>query len=251
MLRTILIAGLSLPIKPLFALAALYAALWLAAQLARPRGLDGDHLWNLGFISASAALVGARLAYVAQFWPAYQTDLLAIVSPRPGALAWTPGLVIGLLAGLVYVRRLRLPLLVVLDALAPAALLGLTIMSLADFLAGDAYGAPTTLPWAITVWGAARHPVQLYQLGAQLIALVIVLRRPASVVGQRAWLSLFLYALSRLLCDAFRGDSLLLAGGFRAEQIVALAAALLALPQVLRAAGDERRDSDDGSRDSA
>ena len=44
MLRTILIAGVSLPLKPLLALAALYAALWLAARLARRRGLDGDHL---------------------------------------------------------------------------------------------------------------------------------------------------------------------------------------------------------------
>ncbi|MFZ1553480.1 MAG: prolipoprotein diacylglyceryl transferase family protein, partial [Anaerolineae bacterium] len=88
MLRTILIAGVSLPLKPLLALAALYAALWLAARLARRRGLDGDHLWNLGFVSAIAALVGGRVAYVLQFWPAYQQDPLAIFSVRPGTLAW-------------------------------------------------------------------------------------------------------------------------------------------------------------------
>ncbi|MBK7201512.1 MAG: prolipoprotein diacylglyceryl transferase family protein [Anaerolineae bacterium] len=241
MLRTILIAGVSLPLKPLLALAALYAALWLAARLARRRGLDGDHLWNLGFVSAIAALVGGRVAYVLQFWPAYQQDPLAIFSVRPGTLAWTPGLLIGLLAGLLYVRRLHLPLTTVLDALAPGALLGLAILSLADFLAGDAYGTPTTLPWAVELWGARRHPVQLYQLGAQLAALFLVLRRPATwpgqpcVFGENAGLTLFLYALSRLLFDAFRGDSLILAGGFRAEQIGALAVALLALPAALAA----------------
>jgi len=234
-LRTILIAGVSLPVKPLLALAALYAALWLAARLARTRGLDGDHLWNLGFVSAIATLIGGRLAYVVQFWSAYQQDPLAMVSLRPGTLAWTPGLLIGLLAGWLYVRRLRLPLLPVLDALAPGVLLGLAILSLADFFAGDAYGAPATLPWAVDLWGARRHPVQLYQLAAELLALLAVLRRPTSWPGQRAWLTLFLYALSRLLCDAFRGDSLLLAGGFRAEQIIALAVALVVLPRVLAA----------------
>lgn len=228
MFRTILIAGLSLPVKPLLALAALYAGLWLAARLARSRGVDGDHLWNLGFVSAIAALIGGRLAYVVQFWSAYRQDLLAILSPRPDALAWAPGLLIGLLVGWLYLRRLRLPLAPVLDALAPGALLGLTILSLADFLAGDAYGAPTSLPWAVEMWGAARHPVQLYQMGAQLAALFLLLRRPIARPGQRAWLALFLYALSRLLFDAFRGDSLILAGGFRAEQITALAVALLA-----------------------
>lgn len=238
MLRTILIAGVSLPVKPLLALAALYAALWLAARLARARGLDGDHLWNLGFVSAIATLIGGRLAYVVQFWSAYQHDPLAIVSLRPGTLAWTPGLLIGLLAGWLYVRRLRLPLLTVLDALAPGILLGLAILSLADFLAGDAYGAPATLPWAVDVWGARRHPVQLYQLGAEVLALLAVLRRPATWPGQRAWLALFLYALSRLLCDAFRGDSLLLADGFRAEQLIALAVALAASPRVLAARAD-------------
>ncbi|MBK9613288.1 hypothetical protein [Candidatus Amarobacter glycogenicus] len=38
-----------------------------------------------------------------------------------------------------------------------------------------------------------------------------------------------------MLFDAFRGDSLILAGGFRAEQIGALAVALLALPAALAA----------------
>lgn len=235
MVRTILIAGVSLPVKPLLALAALYTALWLAARVARGRGLDGDHLWNLGFVSAIATLVGGRLAYVVQFWSAYQQDPLAIVSLRSGALAWTPGLLIGLLAGWLYVRRLRLPLLPVLDALAPGVLLGLAILSLADFFVGDAYGTPSTLPWAMGLWGARRHPVQLYQMTAQLLALWAVLRRLATWPGQRAWLALFLYALSRLLFDAFRGDSALLAGGFRAEQIIALAVALAALPQVLAA----------------
>lgn len=227
MLPTIAIAGLSLPTGPLLALLALYAALWLAARLAQPQGLEGDHLWNLGFVAALATLIGARLAYVVQFWPIYRQDLPAIVSLRPGTLAWTPGVLLGLLAGLIYVRRARLPLATALDALAPGALLGLAILSLADFLTGNAYGTPGAVPWAVELWGARRHPVQLYHLGALLIALVVVLRQPLAPSGQRAWLALFLYALSRLLCDAWRGDSHILAGGFRAEQIIALAVALM------------------------
>lgn len=228
MLRTLSIAGLSVPAKPVLVLAALYAGLWLAARQARARGSTGDHLWNAGLLAAAATLIAARLWYVVQYWQIYVQEPLQILSPRPGTLAWTPGIVIGLLAGIVYLRRMRVPLAAAADCLAPGVLLGLAILSVGDFLAGDAFGAPTSVPWAIDLWGAHRHPVQLYQAAALLASMGIVLADRSPRDGHRAWLALFLYALTRLVFDAFRGDSLILAGGFRAEQMVAWVAVAVA-----------------------
>jgi phosphatidylglycerol:prolipoprotein diacylglycerol transferase len=220
-LRTLSIAGLSVPAKPILVLVALYAGLWLAARQARARGLEGEHLWNAGFVAAGVTLIAARLWYVVQYWQIYVQEPLQILSPRPGTLAWTPGLVIGLLAGIGYLVRMRVPLAVAADCLAPGVLLGLAILSVGDFLAGDAFGAPTAVPWAVDLWGARRHPVQLYQAAALAVSVGIVLADRSPRDGHRAWLALLLYALTRLVFDAFRGDSLILAGGFRAEQIVA------------------------------
>ncbi len=234
MLRTLSIAGLSVPVKPILVLVALYAGLWLAARQARGRGIEGDHLWNAGFLAAAVALIAARLWYVVQYWQIYLQEPLQILSPRPGTLAWTPGIVMGLLAGTAYLVRMRVPLAVAADCLAPGALLGLAILSVADFLAGDAFGSPTGVPWAIDLWGARRHPVQLYQAVALAVSTGIVLADRSPWVGHRAWLALFLYALTRLVVDAFRGDSLILAGGFRAEQIVALTVAMVAAWRLMR-----------------
>lgn len=228
MLRTLSIAGLSVPVKPILVLVAFYAGLWLAARQARVRGIDGDHLWNAGFLAAAVALIAARVWYAAQYWQIYVQEPLQVLSLRPGTLAWTPGIVIGLVAGSLYLVRMRVPLAAAVDCLAPGVLLSLAILSAADFLAGDAYGTPTALPWAIDLWGAQRHPVQLYQAVALACSVGIVLAGRSTQPGHRAWLALFLYALTRLVFDAFRGDSLILAGGFRADQIVALGVALVA-----------------------
>lgn len=234
MLRTLSIVGLSVPVKPILVLLALYAGLWLAARQARTRGIEGDHLWNAGFLAAAVTLVAGRLWYAAQYWQIYAQEPLQVFSLRPGTLAWTPGIVIGLLAGTVYLVRMRVPLAAAADCLAPGALLGLTILSVADFLAGDAYGTPATVPWAIDLWGARRHPVQLYLAAALAVSTAVVLADRSTQPGHRAWLALFLYALARLVFDAWRGDSLILAGGFRADQIVALAVALVAAGMLLR-----------------
>lgn len=228
MLRSVSILGLSVPVKPILVLVALYAGLWLAARQARGRGLDGDHLWNAGFVAAAVTVVAARLWYVAQYWQIYAQEPLQIFSPRPGTLAWIPGLVFGLAAGTVYLVRKRVPLAVAADCLAPGVLLGLAILSIADFLAGDAFGAPAAVPWAVDLWGARRHPVQLYQAVALAVCVGIVLADRSPRAGHRAWLGLFLYALTRLVFDAFRGDSVILAGGFRAEQMVAWVVVMVA-----------------------
>ncbi len=48
---------------------------------------------------------------------------------------------------------------------------------LANLASGDAFGAPSSLPWAIELWGAARHPVQIYE--AVAAGLILWVCRPA------------------------------------------------------------------------
>jgi len=63
------------------------------------------------------------------------------------------------------------------DLVAPFLPLGQAIGRLGNFLAGDAYGLPTSLPWAVYQAGAFRHPVQLYELILDLLLFAFLLRR--------------------------------------------------------------------------
>ena len=77
----------------------------------------------------------------------------------------------------------------ILDVLAPAACVFGMGLALSDLLSGNNFGTPTTLPWAINLWGALRHPVQMYEfiaLGVVLMALVWVDRRnwPTALIAQ-------------------------------------------------------------------
>ena len=222
------ILGFSVQAYPLLLLIAAMAGLWLAARQARKLGLDGDHIYNMGFYALLATLVGARLAFVIGNWSAYRDAPLSALSLTPTGFAWLEGLVIGGLVALIYWLRYHLPAGLTLDALAPGLAMAMAIERLGAFLAGTNFGEPTSLPWGVTMWGQVRHPVQIYEMLALLVILAVLLwvqdRRPFD--GFTFVLFVALYAGSRLLLEAYRADAALLSGGLRATQVVALGVVL-------------------------
>ncbi|MGH2537264.1 MAG: prolipoprotein diacylglyceryl transferase family protein, partial [Candidatus Promineifilaceae bacterium] len=142
-----------------------------------------------------------------------------------------------LLAAAFGLRAARLPATAALDAAAPALLVGLLALSLADFLAGPGYGSESSLPWAVSLFGIRRHPVQVYEIGVGLLTLWAWLAwrpsRPAP--GRLFLLSAAVYAAGRLFVDAFRADSPLTAGGYHLVQIACLVVLLLAVALLGRA----------------
>ncbi len=231
---------------------ALIVALWVGAELAErgwkrrlagPEGKSapqGEVVWNVIALVIAATLIAGRLVYVGQNQGVYAADPLQILSPTPGALSPGPGAVVGILAGLAYVQRRRVPLLSLLDALAPGILAAIGIIALGQFLSGDAYGMPTDLPWAVFLWGEWRHPVQVYDALAALGGLVLIGRISGSKEGGVALAGLAWYSAARVWIDAFRGDATAIPGGYRSTQLIALVVLLLALWLMgRRAASDE------------
>ena len=211
-----------------------WAALWLAAREAKRVGLNEDVVYTPGFYAAVAGLVGARLWYVAAHWEAFAGDRLGILALNLSTLDVTGGSIVGLLLGGVYAWRKKLIGARWLDALAPGVTLLLAAVSLSNLFSGDAYGTPSTLPWAIMLWDTERHPVQIYEMLAALATLVVLLvaLRRQQTPGTATLLFLALYSGQRVFLEAFRAESLLLPGGWRVAQVVGLVvlgAALIAL----------------------
>ena len=178
-------------------------------------------IYNLIFYGLVAGVVGARLAYAARYLTVYLAYPISLLALTPATLSPAAGLITGLAVTALVGWRKRLPLHPTLDALAPGLAAFLVTLGVAHFLSGDAFGAPTTLPWAIDLWDDARHPSQAYETLAALAVFAVAWKRPVGV-GQGLNFSLVVgvTGAARVFREAFRGDTLAWAGSFWVAQAV-------------------------------
>ena len=209
----------------------LVAALWIGLALAEKRserhGVSKDALNNLVFYSLFGYLLGGRILFALANYSAFADSPLNLFSLNIDLFDPTSGLLTAILVGVVYVKHTsrgsetREVYCNALDALTPtlaALAIGLHLSHLA---AGTAFGSPTTLPWGIELWNATRHPTQIYELIASLIIFSLIWFRKSELSPGVLFLSFTaLTAGARLFLEAFRGDSILIFGGFRLAQVV-------------------------------
>ncbi len=204
---------------------------WLAEKEADHWKLPVDIIFNLIYLGLAAGIVGARLAYAARYLNIYLANPFSLLSTNGNTLAPFDGLVIGLVAAALYGWRKKLPLRLTLDILSPGLALFMVFLGFAHFLSGDAYGAPVKLPWAVYLWNEYRHPSQVYEILAAMVIFIVVQRRPIGVVGDglNFLLLVVLSSAARVFLEAFRGDSVIWPGGFRAAQVIGLIILIFAL----------------------
>lgn len=225
---------------------AFIVALWLGTLIAergcKRRSIDTSHVWNISTIGIVVTVTFARLAFVAQNLPVYASDPAQVFALTPNALSFDYGVLFGLIAALAYIQRSKISIARFADALAPGALAAIALIAIGQFLSGDAFGAPTDLPWAISFFGESVHPVQLYDALCALVGLLIVSRfaRPNTPDGMIALVSMAWYSAARVFVDAFRGDAALLGGGYRVSQVAALIVLLFALYGLAHLWSDEK-----------
>ena len=213
----------------------LLAGVWLASSVIEKQAprlkLSSAILSNMIFLGLVVGLVSARIGYALRYLNVYLENPLSLLALNPTTLAPAEGALSGMLAALIYARRKGLPLWGTLDALAP----GLAVFSLAlgfsHLASGDAFGAPADLPWAIELWGARRHPSQVYEvlLAGVVFGVILEARLRAPFPGFLFLGWMVLAAASRLSLEAFRGDSVIVLGAVRLAQLLSLGLLLAAL----------------------
>jgi phosphatidylglycerol:prolipoprotein diacylglycerol transferase len=213
------------------------AGLQLAVVRARHRGVDPARIMDLGIYLIIAALVGAKLMLVAvdfNYFRAQPRELLSLV--RAGGVFYG-GLIAAFFTALWLVRRYQLSMWVTADLMAPGIALGHVVGRLGCLLAGCCYGRSTGVPWAITFTDPIAavnvgtplqiplHPTQLYDAGAELIILIVLLlteRRGRPFPGRTFWMYMLLYAVSRFAIEFYRGDPRGGAFGLSTSQLVSI-----------------------------
>jgi prolipoprotein diacylglyceryltransferase len=228
------IGPLALRLPGLFLLMGVWAGTTLIDREAPRHKVSAAALNNLVFYGLVAAIVGARLVYALRYLSIYADDPLSLFSLNPSTLAFTEGILIALIVVLVVAQRQRLPLWPTLDALTLSLAAFAIFVGAAHLSSGDAFGAPTSVPWGVELWGATRHPTQVYEIALAMLVFMALwrLRRTPSFPGFQFLSWLAMAAASRLFLEAFRGDSVITFGFLRAAQLlslVVLAAAMAGL----------------------
>lgn len=240
MFPTLQLGPLAVQTPGLILLLAFWFGLWLAEKRSARHGLHPEMLYTLAFVVILAGALGGRLAYVLRFPSAFLASPLSLISWNPGLFDAWGMIAAGSLAALIYGLRKRLPFWRTLDALTPALAVIALGLGLAHLASGNAFGAPTKLPWGVELWGLVRHPSQAYEILAATAILAWVAFRAPGLPGCLFLEFLAASAAARLFLEAFRGDSIILIGGIRSAQAIAwliMAAALFLLDRRLRAAG--------------
>lgn len=222
------------------------AALWVGLALAEKRTerhhVSKESLNNLVFFSLMAYLAGGRLIYALLHLPAFVQSPSSLISLNLDLFDPLAGLLMAVAAGWMYASRHNLHIRSTLDALTPFAAALAVGVALSHLAAGTAFGRPTDSPWGVELWGAVRHPSQIYQLAASLLIFCLIwFRKTLSPPGMLFLIFTALTAAARLFLEGFRGDSTLVMGGWRVAQVIAwivLATALFVSERLLREARD-------------
>jgi phosphatidylglycerol:prolipoprotein diacylglycerol transferase len=232
------------------------AALWIGLALAEHRAerhkVSRDALSSLVYYALIGYVIGGRLFHALANFRVFVQSPWSLVSLNLDLFDPLAGLAVALLASWMYGYRKKLGLWQTLDALTPVFACIAVGLSLSHLAAGTAFGSPTSLPWGIELWGAIRHPSQVYELGASLLVFSLIwFRRAGSPPGTTFLIFVALSAAERLFFEGFRGDSTIIAGGYRLEQVIAwfILAVLPFLAERIRA--KHRNEPVMGSRDAS
>ena len=224
--------------------AAYLLGLKFAMVRAKARGLDSVRVLDLGIYIIISALVGAKLLLLVTDFRTFRANPAELLTLARSGGVFYGGLILAVSVALWYIRRAGLPLWTTCDVFAPGIALGHVVGRFGCFFAGCCYGKPTSVPWAITFTdpfaaanvgtplGVHLHPTQLYEAGAELLILIVLLfteRKSRPFPGRTFWLYILLYAISRFIIEFYRGDERGTVGIFSTSQFISIVLAPLAI----------------------
>lgn len=197
--------------------------------LARRVGRPPDIGFELSFWIMLAGLVGSRAAYVISEWPDLRDQPLEWLRVDKGGLIFYGGFVGALLAVWALASKRREPFWELADFVITPIPLGQALGRIGCLLNGCCYGVPSTVPWAVWMQGAHRHPTPLYESVASLLIYAILLgytlqsqrsgrRQPGRTVG----LYCLLYPFARFCIEFVRGDERMRWGSLSVAQWLSL-----------------------------
>jgi phosphatidylglycerol:prolipoprotein diacylglycerol transferase len=221
-------------------------AAWVRGAEVPPQQVVSDFM----VVVMIAGVVGARLFHILEHTGQFMADPMSMIFTRSG-LSIFGGLIAGTVAGMVCVRRWRLPVRPLLDAAAPAMMIGYAVGRIGCQVSGDGdWGTvanmalkPEWLPtwfWAQTydnnIFGEVLaapgvYPAPIYETAMATVCFLVLwaLRRHPFRTGWLFSVYLILAGAERLLIEQIRVNPVFDVLGVRATQAEMIAVVLIVL----------------------
>ena len=158
-------------------------------------------------------ILGGRTGYVLFYnLPHFAAHPIEILQLWNGGMSFHGGVIGCIVAIVLFALHRGIPMLSLGDVTTAVAPIGLFLGRIANFINGELWGRPTSVPWAMVFPNGGpipRHPSQLYEAaleGLVLFALLNLLvrsgalKRPGVITGTFA----LGYGIARIICEFFR-----------------------------------------------
>jgi len=214
-------------------------------------GQDPDKAWDLVFMAVVGGILGAKAYYILLNYPRLATDPVALIFAR-GGLVWYGGFILATAMVVWEIRRQKLPLRPMADAVAPGLAMAYGVGRIGCFLVGDDWGVPTDSwvgiafprgypattvsnieamgisvdPALVEKYGQVLpvHPTQLYEVGISTAIFLFLwkIRRHQHGAGWLFMLWLALAGTERFLVEFLRAKDDRFFGVLTLAQLVSL-----------------------------
>jgi prolipoprotein diacylglyceryl transferase len=216
-----------------------FVAVWIWGKRMSRAGIGGsDEATSVALWAVPAGVIGARLYHVATEWDRFSDSPGDIIKIWEGGLGIPGGMLLGIVVGVIMIRRQSMPVPMALWAVAPALPVAQAIGRWGNWFNQELFGRPTDLPWGLEVDPVKAlaagympetlfHPTFLYEsLWNLALAAVLV------VIG-RQWkdqrfperlLAVYVlgYGIGRLWIEGLRIDPSKEGAGLRLNQWMAI-----------------------------
>ncbi|MDI6758663.1 MAG: prolipoprotein diacylglyceryl transferase [Candidatus Omnitrophota bacterium] len=196
----------------------------LASARAKKENIPAAIISNFSFLVFVFGIIGARLFYIIENLGYYVKNPLEIIMLMHGGLSWFGGLFLGVLTGVVYLKKKKRAVYEIFDLLVPFLALAQGIGRIGCLLNGCCFGKIPGIP------------IQIYSSLA-LILIFIILRflqdRPHKA-GQIFFSYLLLYSAKRFIIEFWRLEHAPVFLGLTLFQVISIALFCFALFKIIK-----------------
>ena len=141
--KTIMIGNFGIALYGILVAAAMLTGISIAAYIGKRTGQDPDLYWDCFVWIVISAIVGARIYYVIFMWDYYKDNLPEIFNLRAGGLAVYGGIILTVIAIIIFCRRRKANPFLFLDTIGFGLVIGQVIGRWGNFFNREVFGQYT------------------------------------------------------------------------------------------------------------
>ena len=219
-------------------------AVAMGMHRAKTHGLSADEMFNMGFIGILCGIVGAKITYYLVEIKAVIADPSILLDVTNGFVLYG-GVIVGILAPLVYCRKKKQPFLKYLDIAIPSIPMAQGFGRIGCYLAGCCYGHETASHFGVVFpadslapAGVNLIPTQLISSGCDFLLAFFLLwytrKDKEWDDGMPAILYMLFYSVGRFIIEFLRNDPRGSVGPLSTSQFISIFVFLFAIVMMVR-----------------